>query len=114
MLAMLMGLKSISPQQLHERMQYEALTVIDVNAERSWLRARVPGALHLGVDFDPAALPPDLARGLVFYCSNALCRKAPLAARRAQQLGYTDVRVMAAGISGWSGARLPTHSGAAD
>lgn len=111
MLAMLMGLKSISPQQLHARMQHEALTVIDVNAEHSWLKARVPGAMHLGVDFDPAALPADRARGLVFYCSNALCRKAPLAARRAQQLGYTDVKVMAAGIAGWSGARLPTHSG---
>jgi rhodanese-related sulfurtransferase len=113
MMAMLMGLKSITPQQLHERMQQEALTVIDVNAERSWLHARVPGATHLDADFDAAALPPDRARGLVFYCSNALCRKAPLAARRAQQLGYTDVRVMAAGISGWTGARLPTQSGPA-
>lgn len=113
MLAMLMGLKSISPQELHVRMRDEAVTVIDVNAEHSWLRARVPGAVHLAPDFDPAALPGDRMRGLVFYCSNPLCRKAPLAAKRAQKFGYTDVRVMAAGISGWTGAKLPVESGAA-
>lgn len=111
MFAMLMGLKSISPQALHERMQSGALTIIDVNAAQSWLRARVPGALNLGVDFDAAALPPDLAHALVFYCSNPLCRKAPGAARRAKKLGYTNVFVMSAGISGWTDARLPVHSG---
>jgi len=47
----------------------------------------------------------------VFYCSGPLCRKAPLAARRAKGFGYTDVRVMSAGISGWMAARLPTESG---
>lgn len=111
MFAMLMGLKSISPQELHERMQHGALTIVDVNAPQSWLRARVPGAVNLGLDFDAAALPPDLAMPLVFYCSNPLCRKAPGAARRAKKFGYTDVRVMSAGITGWTAAKLPVHSG---
>jgi len=48
----------------------------------------------------------------VFYCSNPLCRKAPSAARRAKQMGYTDVKVMSAGISGWLDAKLPTETGA--
>ncbi len=112
MFAMLMGLKSISPKELHERMQQQALTVVDVNSLQSWQRARVPGAINLGVEFAAAALPPELDRGLVFYCSNPLCRKAPGAARRAKKLGYTDVRVMSAGISGWTDAQLPLESGA--
>lgn len=111
MFAMLMGLKSISPQELHERMQHSALTIVDVNAAQSWLRARVPGAINLGVEFDPAALPQDMSSALVFYCSNPLCRKAPGAAKRAKKLGYTDVRVMSAGITGWTDAKLPVHSG---
>jgi rhodanese-related sulfurtransferase len=111
MFAMLMGLKSISPQALHARMQDGALTIVDVNAQQSWLRARVPGAINLGVEFDAAALPPDLRTSLVFYCSNPLCRKAPQAARRAKKLGYDDVRVMSAGITGWTDARLPLASG---
>lgn len=112
MFAMLMGLKSISPKELHARMQHDAPIVIDVNAQQSWLRARVPGAIHLAVEFDAAALPPDLATSLVFYCSNPMCRKAPGAARRAKKLGYTDVRVMSAGITGWTEAQLPVASGA--
>lgn len=112
MFAMLMGLKTISPQELSERMQNGGLTIVDLNTQQSWLKARVPGAINLGVDFDPAALPPDTAAGLVFYCSNPLCRKAPNAAKRARQLGYTDVRVMSAGINGWTSARLPVASGA--
>jgi rhodanese-related sulfurtransferase len=111
MLAMLMGLKSISPRDLHAALPGGTLTVIDVNARQSWLAARVPGARHLGGDFDAAALPADRAAALVFYCSNPLCRKAPGAARRAESLGYTDVRVMSAGITGWNAAGLPTASG---
>ena len=112
MFAMLMGLKSISCQELHQRMQIGPVTIIDVNAALSWIRARVPGALNLTVEFDPAALPADLATPLVFYCSNPLCRKAPQAARRAVKLGYSDTRVMSAGITGWTSAHLPVASGA--
>ena len=113
MFAMLMGLKSISPKQLHQRMQEATPTIVDVNAQQSWLRARVPGAINLAVDFDAAALPRDLEAELVFYCSNPLCRKAPRAAKHALQLGYTNVRVLSAGITGWTDARLPLETGAA-
>lgn len=111
MFAMLMGLKSISCRELHQRMQTAPVTVVDVNARQSWTRARVPGAIHLGVDFDPAALPADRDAALVFYCSNPFCRKAPQAARRAIALGYRDARVMSAGITGWTSAKLPVDSG---
>lgn len=113
MLAMLMGLKTLSPKALQAALDRGGLTVVDVNARPSWLKARVPGALHLGVgaDFDAAGLPADRAAALVFYCSNPLCMKAPAAARRAVKLGYTEVRVLAAGITGWTEAGLPVESG---
>lgn len=112
MFALLMGLKTVSPRDLQARLG--KVTVVDVNARPSWLKARVPGALHLGAGagFDAAALPQDLAAPLVFYCSNAMCLKAPQAARRATRLGYRDVRVMPAGIAGWADAGLPVESGA--
>lgn len=110
MFAMLMGLKGIAPRDLHESMKQRAITVIDLNARHSWLKERVPGALNLAPDFDDGLLPADRAAPLVFYCSNPLCRKAPHAGRRAKKLGYTDVRVMSAGIVGWVGAGLPVDS----
>jgi rhodanese-related sulfurtransferase len=112
MFAMLMGLKSIAPRELHACLKGDTPLVVDLNAPHSWLKARVPGALNLMPDFDAGALPAERSTPLVFYCSNPLCRKAPNAARRAQKLGYSDVRVMSAGISGWLGAGLPTDSGA--
>ncbi|HEY7112451.1 MAG TPA: rhodanese-like domain-containing protein [Thermoanaerobaculia bacterium] len=114
MFARLMGLKTISPGDLHGLVEgHEPVTVFDVNSRGSWMTAHVPGASHL----DPAAykdtdLPPDKSTALVFYCSNPMCRKAPNAARRAKQMGYANVRVMSAGISGWVAANLPTEAGA--
>jgi rhodanese-related sulfurtransferase len=90
----------------------ESVTVIDVNSPDSWMAARVPGARNLDpVDYKDSDLPPGKSSLLVFYCSNPMCMKAPNAARRAKKLGYTNVQVMSAGISGWLAAKLPTESG---
>jgi rhodanese-related sulfurtransferase len=112
MFAWLMGLKTISPAALHQRMQNGQLAVFDVNARGSWLQARVPGAKNLNpTDYKNTDLPTDLTADLVFYCSNPMCRKAPNAARRAKQMGYENVQVMSAGISGWLSSNLPAESG---
>jgi rhodanese-related sulfurtransferase len=113
MFAQLMGLPVISPRDLHSRLQSESLVVLDVNAEARWLETRVPGAAHLDPQaFTDSDLPTARDAVLIFYCSNPLCRKAPNAAQRAKRMGYRNVLVMAAGISGWLAASLPTESGA--
>jgi rhodanese-related sulfurtransferase len=111
LLARLMGLTSISPSDLHEMMQKQQVTVIDVNSRQSWMQARVPGALNLDpTGYNDSDLPPDKKSSLVFYCSGPMCRKAPNATRRAKQMGYSNVKVMSAGISGWLAAHLPTEA----
>jgi len=113
MFARLFGLDSISPADLNQRMHEGCVTVIDVNSPQSWANARVPGARNLDpAGYAEADLPQDKDATLVFYCSNFLCRKAPNAARRAKSLGYRNVHIMSAGISGWQSAGLPTESGA--
>jgi len=112
MFAFLMGLPTVTPGDLYRLLQTEAVTVFDVNQRVSWQRAHVPRAIHLEpTAFGAAELPADKSARLVFYCSNPLCRKAPNAARRAKQLGYTDVMVMSAGIKGWLDAKFPTETG---
>lgn len=112
MFARIMGLKTISPRELHRMMRNQTMTVIDVNSAQSWSRAHVPGASHLDpVDYRESDLPADKATMLVFYCSSPMCRKAPIAARRARKMGYGNALVMSAGIHGWVGAKLPTESG---
>jgi rhodanese-related sulfurtransferase len=114
MFALLMGLKSISPAELHKLVQSPGqVAVMDVNSSQSWAKAHVPGAKNLDpVNYQDSDLPADKAQTLVFYCSNPMCRKAPNAARRAKKIGHSNVLVMSAGISGWLSAQLPTESGA--
>jgi len=112
MIARLMGLHTVSPRALRQMLDAGGVTVVDVNSRQSWLAARVPGARHLdAMQYSAADLPAGAQSPLVFYCSNFLCRKAPNAARRAEQMGYRNVLVMSAGISGWTDAGLPTESG---
>jgi rhodanese-related sulfurtransferase len=112
MMALLMGLKSISPADLNEQVKAKQVSVFDVNSSQSWQKAHVPGAKNLdSQNFAAGDLPPDRNSALVFYCSNPMCRKAPIAAKRAKQMGYENVKVMSAGISGWLGSNLPTEAG---
>lgn len=111
MFARLMGLKTISPKELHRMMRDQSMTVIDVNSAQSWSKAHVPGASNLDpVNYRASDLPTDKAAMLVFYCSNPMCSKAPNAARRARKMGYSNTHVMSAGINGWVSAKLPTES----
>ena len=112
MFALLMGLKTISPVELHQLLRNNPVTIFDVNSRQSWMRARLPSALSVDpAEYKDSDLPADKHSLLVFYCSNPMCRKAPNAARRAKKMGYDNVRVMAAGISGWLAGKLPTESG---
>jgi rhodanese-related sulfurtransferase len=113
MFARLMGLRTISPDGLHRRMHDgEPVTVFDVNAPSRWAQAHLPGASNLDpMGYDEGELPTDKSAALVFYCSNRMCRKAPRAAIRAKQMGYDNVHVMSAGITGWLTANLPTEAG---
>jgi rhodanese-related sulfurtransferase len=112
MFARLMGLDTISPRDLHRLLQEGKVSVFDVNSPQSWEQARVPGAVNLDpAGYDAGNLPTDKGAPLVFYCSNPWCRKAPNAARRAKSLGYSNVKVMAAGIQGWVGEKLPVEKG---
>jgi rhodanese-related sulfurtransferase len=106
-----MGLETISPEEVLRLIQAKQVSVFDVNSRESWRRTHVPGALNIDpLECENFNLPADKNSPLLFYCSNYFCRKAPNAARRTKNIGYSDVRVMSAGIAGWLAARLPTES----
>lgn len=66
----------------------------------------IPGAILLSdyETFTAQELPADRAEPLVFYCANVQCGASHEAARKAQFFGYTNVKVLPAGILGWSGS----------
>jgi rhodanese-related sulfurtransferase len=63
----------------------------------------IPGAVLLTDydDFKPGELPADKAKPLVFYCANTACGASHHAAEKALTAGYTNVKVLPAGIAGW-------------
>lgn len=89
------------------------LTVFDANSEGTRKEfGIIPGAKLLSDydDFDVAAeLPAGKANKLVFYCSSEACSSAPNAARKAMDVGYTDVHVLPVGIKGWVEAKQPVE-----
>ena len=71
----------------------------------------IPGAEPLpSYIYDTSVeLPSHKDATVVFYCRNAACKAANIAANRALLAGYTDVDVMADGIEGWMKAGMRTE-----
>ncbi len=86
-----------------------------VDANNAATRERqgvIPGATILShfERYDVAELPDDKAKPLVFYCANEKCGASHAAAEKAKLAGWTDVRVLPAGIAGWKSAGKETKT----
>jgi rhodanese-related sulfurtransferase len=77
--------------------------IIDVNGPQSYKNGHVPGALdYSAISKELAAkLPADKGALVIAYCGGPSCNAYTKAANAAKALGYTNVKHMSAGISGW-------------
>ena len=76
--------------------------------------AHLPGARNMPHDAVAELAPrlaPDKTAPIVVYCANAACQNSHIASVRLKQIGYTDVRVYAAGKQDWVDAGLPVEHG---
>lgn len=93
----------ISVDDLKAAISAKKVAVIDVNGAESWKKGRVPGA----IDFEGSKaklaelLPKDKGALVVAYCGGPSCGAYAAAAKAAKELGYTNVKHLKAGISGW-------------
>ncbi len=79
------------------------VTIIDVNGAESYKSGHVPGALdYTAINKDLASkLPADKGALVIAYCGGPSCGAYARAAKAATALGYTNVKHMSAGLSGW-------------
>ena len=79
------------------------ITVIDVRAAEDYDKGHIPGAIDFSANRDKLAsvLPKDKGALVVAYCGGPKCVAYKAAAKAAEKLGYTNVKHLAAGISGW-------------
>ena len=103
----------ISIADLKAAVAAKTVTVLDANGTDSWQAGHVPGAIDFATQKDKLAslLPQDKGALIVAYCGGPKCGAYKAAAAAAQKLGYTNVKHLAAGISGWKTAGAEMEKG---
>jgi rhodanese-related sulfurtransferase len=93
----------ISISDLNKAISEKKVTVIDVNGSASYKKGHIPGAIDFASSQDNLAsqLPSDKDALIVAYCGGPSCSAYTKAANKAKELGYTNVKHLSAGISGW-------------
>lgn len=101
----------ISIAELKQAIASKKVVVIDVNGTDSYKSGHVPTALNFSdVRADlGSVLPKDKDALVVAYCGGPACHAYTAAANAATKLGYTNVKHLSAGISGWLQAKEPTE-----
>lgn len=89
----------------------KGVMVIDSRpAARQFDPGHIPGALNIpDTQFDKqlARLPADKGTLLIFYCGGYECMLSHSSAFKAEKLGYTNIKVYAAGMPEWKSAGHP-------
>lgn len=105
------GYGDINIKDLKAAIEAKNVTIIDVNGTDSYKDGHIPGA----VDFDAvkdnlaSALPKDKNALVVAYCGGPQCMAYKAAAEKAVAMGYTNVKHLPDGISGWKKAGEKTE-----
>ena len=96
----------ISITELKSAIQSKKATVIDVNGSQSYKEGHIPTAVDFSSKKAELAkvLPAEKDALVVAYCGGPSCGAYAAAAKAAKELGYTNVKHLSAGISGWKEA----------
>ena len=96
----------VSVKELKAAIEKKQVVLIDANGTDSFKDGHIPGA----IDFEATGeklekvLPKEKDALIVAYCGGPQCMAYQSAAKKAKALGYTNVKHLSAGISGWKGA----------
>lgn len=103
----------ISIKELDEAINAKSVVILDVNGTKSWQKGHIPGAINFEASKDKLAdlLPADKNALIVAYCGGPKCGAYKQAAEAAQKLGYTNIKHLSAGISGWTKSGQKTEQG---
>jgi rhodanese-related sulfurtransferase len=100
-------LHEMSPSELKLLLDQHRALLIDVREPDEFAAQRIHGALlHPLSTFEPAALPTDGSRLLVFQCGSG--KRSATAARAYMAAGAPRATHLTGGIGAWNAAGLPT------
>lgn len=108
--------KIVNREEVQARLDDPNVVLVEALPQQYYEKDHLPGALNLPhdqVDELAPALLPDKSTAVIVYCANGPCANSGVAARRLEELGYTDVSDYELGKEDWFAAGLPLESGAA-
>ena len=93
----------ISIEDLQKAILAKKVAIIDVNGQKSFQNGHIPGAINFSSQKHALKklLPSNKNTLIVAYCGGPSCRAYIRGAKAAAELGYSNVRHLSAGISGW-------------
>jgi molybdopterin/thiamine biosynthesis adenylyltransferase/rhodanese-related sulfurtransferase len=94
---------ALEPDEVHRIVdEGEPVTLLDVRENDEWRAGHLPGALHLSRSWFELQVDeklPDKDAPIIVYCAGG--NRSALVAVDLEDLGYTNVRHMNRGFSGW-------------
>lgn len=102
----------IKRKALNKAMKENKVFLIDANGSESYAKAHIPGA----VDFESTGdaltekLPQDKNALVVAYCGGPGCMAWSKAAKKLEELGYTNVKHYKGGIKEWKSSGMKVES----
>jgi rhodanese-related sulfurtransferase len=100
----------ISIEALEKLIQSGEVTLVDVNGSKYFAKGHIPGAIDFRAREEKIAevLGENKSKLIVVYCGSPTCAAYEVAAFAIRDAGFTNIRHLSAGISGWIGAGKKT------
>lgn len=104
-----MTLQNLTPADIADKLKKRQIVLIDVREPQEYAAERIHGALLFPLStFDPALLPNDDQRPIVFQCGSG--NRSGRAVAACAAAGFPHNAHMAGGIMAWKADGLPTIS----
>ena len=99
----------LSAKEAHDALERGEIVLVDVREPGEFASERIHGAMLFPLStFDPALLPQDAVRPIVFHRGSG--KRSLDALRRCAAAGGGEKGHLAGGMTAWKAARLPTVS----
>jgi len=101
----------VTVDHLNQAIESDSVFIIDANGSAKYAKGHIPGAIdYSSVNDLSSMLPEDKNALIVAYCGGPRCGAFMKPAKAAKSLGYTNVKHLSAGISGWKKAGMPVET----
>lgn len=98
---------ALKPNEVAQLTENEKVTLVDVRESDEWRRGHLPNAVHVPrgyLEMQAESKVPDKDAPIIVYCAGG--NRSAFASETLKQMGYTNVRHMSGGFTGWKDAGL--------